>query len=83
MINLILKSQAFTLVGDGGGYDGHDSDGYELGVPDCRSVGAKPLRETLMGETKVMAAEIYGWHVSSASSKQPTVSDTFAEFFGE
>lgn len=42
----------------------------------------KELRETLMGEAKAMA-ERYGWDVRAiGSGEQPSLSDTFGEFFG-
>jgi CRISPR-associated endonuclease/helicase Cas3 len=50
---------------------------------ECEVVEPRELRETLIGEAKVMA-ERYGWVVRSQSSdsNKPTLSDTFADFFG-
>ncbi|MFH1633943.1 MAG: WYL domain-containing transcriptional regulator [Chloroflexota bacterium] len=47
------------------------------------AVGPEELRETLMGEAKAMA-EQYGWVVQTLTQQDtsPTISDTFADFFG-
>jgi predicted DNA-binding transcriptional regulator YafY len=47
---------------------------------DCEALEPKELRETIMGETKVMA-ERYGWHVYPTPTGQP--SSTLDDFFGD
>ncbi len=50
---------------------------------DVEVVEPRELRETMMGEAKALA-EKYGWFVHSAgSTSQPTLEDTFLEFFGD
>ncbi len=51
---------------------------------DCEVLEPRELRETLVGESKVMA-ERYGWRVQEWDRKgdqPPTLADTFADFFG-
>lgn len=45
---------------------------------DCEVLEPVELRETIMGEAKLMA-EVYGWHVSSEDDRQSSVLD---DFFG-
>lgn len=49
---------------------------------DVEVLGPLEVRESLMGEARALA-ELYGWHVSATEKENPSLADTFSEFFGE